>query len=223
MSKTDDSILVTHFCEVCHSYTYEWLELTIPNGRRLRAPHKKEHFALRVNIDVHEVFISILSVGVIFGLVGEYGWKTLYCGGCGSGLPLIESYARVMPRLGTLVCRCSKCDEFWPYDEVHFNVYMGRLTRICRRCQEHMCTTRRNWRSFSPDSEVGRQVRAIYDSQEGRCWWCQKLVGDNYHLDHRIPLARGGRDILANLVVSCPECNKDKRAKMPWEFAGRLL
>lgn len=60
-------------------------------------------------------------------------------------------------------------------------------------------------------------------AQHGKCWWCPKLLNKKWHVDHRIPLAKGGSNFAANLVLSCAECNRKKSAKMPWEFSGRLL
>ena len=62
-----------------------------------------------------------------------------------------------------------------------------------------------------------------YKSQKGLCWWCDKPVGDNYHIDHRVPLAKGGSNLPNNLVISCPHCNLSKRDKLPHEWNGRLL
>ena len=61
------------------------------------------------------------------------------------------------------------------------------------------------------------------EAQNGRCWWCGKPLGDSYHVDHRIPLSRGGSDAPGNLCISCPSCNVRKSDKMPWEWKGRLL
>jgi 5-methylcytosine-specific restriction endonuclease McrA len=66
-------------------------------------------------------------------------------------------------------------------------------------------------------------IRAQYKSQNGRCWWCGKSVGDTYHVDHLVPLARGGSNWPNNLVIACPMCNSSKSAKLPHEFNGRLL
>lgn len=68
-----------------------------------------------------------------------------------------------------------------------------------------------------------RDIVLQYESQNGLCWWCGKPVGDSYHIDHRIPLSRGGSDAPSNLVISCPECNHSKYNKMPWEWSNRLL
>lgn len=66
-------------------------------------------------------------------------------------------------------------------------------------------------------------VTTIYNSQKGLCWWCDNPVGEKYHVDHRIALAKGGTNWPNNLCISCPECNLKKSDKMPWQFNGRLV
>lgn len=61
------------------------------------------------------------------------------------------------------------------------------------------------------------------EQQEGKCYWCGKQVGNSYHADHIIALAKGGSNGPENICISCPECNYSKNAKMPWDFIGRLL
>jgi len=60
-------------------------------------------------------------------------------------------------------------------------------------------------------------------NQKNKCWWCEKDLANGYHVDHRIPLAKGGSNEVSNLVIACPTCNFHKGAKMPWEFNGRLI
>lgn len=59
------------------------------------------------------------------------------------------------------------------------------------------------------------------------CYWCNtSLKNKVIHIDHYIPLSKGGEHTLSNLVVSCPSCNMSKGAKDPQQFAnkiGRLL
>ena len=71
-------------------------------------------------------------------------------------------------------------------------------------------------------SYTSRDVRAQYARQRGRCYWCGAKVGDTYHIDHVIPLSRGGGNDPSNLVISCPHCNTSKQSKMPHEFGYRL-
>lgn len=66
-------------------------------------------------------------------------------------------------------------------------------------------------------------VQLQYESQRGLCWWCGKPVGNDYHIDHRIPLSRGGSNDARNLCIACPHCNAEKHNKLPHEWNGRLL
>ena len=50
------------------------------------------------------------------------------------------------------------------------------------------------------------------------CFYCNKAVGEAHHIDHFIPLSKGGVHSEANLRISCPNCNLRKKAKLPWEF-----
>jgi len=72
--------------------------------------------------------------------------------------------------------------------------------------------------SYTPD-DVERQYRM----QNGKCWWCGKTVGQKYHVDHIVPLARGGSNKPNNICISCPRCNLSKQDKLPQEWAGRLF
>ena len=59
------------------------------------------------------------------------------------------------------------------------------------------------------------------------CYWCNtSLKNKVVHIDHYVPLSRGGLHTITNLVVACSECNLKKHAKDPFVFAlekGRLL
>lgn len=56
-----------------------------------------------------------------------------------------------------------------------------------------------------------------------RCWWCGKPIKGTPHVDHKLPLAVGGKHLIGNLCLACPRCNLTKQTKSPAEFAGRLL
>lgn len=54
--------------------------------------------------------------------------------------------------------------------------------------------------------------------QKGRCACCGKPLGDNYHLDHIVPLALGGSNTDQNIQLLRAECNIQKGAKHPVDF-----
>jgi 5-methylcytosine-specific restriction endonuclease McrA len=56
--------------------------------------------------------------------------------------------------------------------------------------------------------------KLIYVRDGGRCHICGKKVPKkNWHLDHLIPLARGGEHSYKNVAVACPGCNMRKHTK----------
>jgi len=66
--------------------------------------------------------------------------------------------------------------------------------------------------------------KAQLKRQKSRCYYCgEKLT--KYHVEHCVPLSRGGSDHPDNKVLACPSCNMSKNAKLPheWSKGGRLL
>lgn len=55
------------------------------------------------------------------------------------------------------------------------------------------------------------------------CYWCGKNTRRGHrHVDHVMPLSKGGVHSVANLAISCPKCNESKKDKLPQEV-GALL
>lgn len=69
-----------------------------------------------------------------------------------------------------------------------------------------------------------RRQKSMQTDRKGvlRCWWCSCQINE-YHVDHRIPLAKGGTNDARNICLACPDCNLRKNSKMPADFNGRLL
>src|SRR5690606_22558633 len=51
---------------------------------------------------------------------------------------------------------------------------------------------------------------------EGRCAYCG--ASGPLHMDHIVPLARGGRHGIGNLLPACASCNCSKGAKLLMEW-----
>lgn len=69
-------------------------------------------------------------------------------------------------------------------------------------------------------------VKQWADNQQKICYWCNVECKSEYHIDHYVPLAKGGTHTIDNLVIACPKCNLTKNAKDPYKFAqtkGRLF
>lgn len=59
----------------------------------------------------------------------------------------------------------------------------------------------------------------IFQAQAGACAYCAEPV-TNYHVEHMVPLSRGGSNGPQNLAISCPPCNLSKGRKTATEFIG---
>lgn len=56
-----------------------------------------------------------------------------------------------------------------------------------------------------------------------KCHWCErKFLGRKCHVDHVVPLSKGGPHILENLCVACENCNCSKHNKMPDAFNKKI-
>lgn len=74
-------------------------------------------------------------------------------------------------------------------------------------------------------THTGADIQAQYERQKRKCYWCGEKLSDTYHVDHIVPLSRGGTNWPENLVIACPSCNCSKQDKLPheWVGSGRLL
>ena len=54
---------------------------------------------------------------------------------------------------------------------------------------------------------------------EGLCYYCQsRFPKELLTMDHKVPIARGGRSTKSNVVVCCKECNTHKAHQTPAEL-----
>lgn len=58
----------------------------------------------------------------------------------------------------------------------------------------------------------------LFKLQRGKCACCGKPLGDNYHLDHIVPLALGGTNTDGNIQLLRSKCNLQKHARHPIDF-----
>lgn len=61
-------------------------------------------------------------------------------------------------------------------------------------------------------------LRGIKPTRAKRCFYCAAPLRGKYHIDHLIPLAKGGKHVDGNIVIACPACNLRKGAKREADF-----
>lgn len=62
----------------------------------------------------------------------------------------------------------------------------------------------------------------MWVEQDGACFYCGTPLFAAYHVEHKIPLSRGGTDRLTNICLACAPCNLRKGAKTEDEFRALL-
>ena len=71
--------------------------------------------------------------------------------------------------------------------------------------------------------EYASFVRWVRTEPVIECHYCHIATDVGHrHMDHYIPLAKGGADAVENLRVSCVSCNQKKHVMMPDEFMKRF-
>jgi len=172
---------------------------------------------------------------------------TLTCRGCGETKPATEEYFSKRPenRFGlNLFCKsCSHTKEKiarkaarqrrYAYELQYKKANEGKEAERQKRWfqnggNEIVKANTRNRRARLRRAEgkhTAKDIRIQYARQKGKCYYCHKKLGKSYHVDHIVPITRGGSNDPDNLVITCHHCNESKNDRLPHEFpeGGRLL
>ena len=86
---------------------------------------------------------------------------------------------------------------------------------------EAVSNARHQRRALVTGSIATGELAALLKAQENLCAYCDvKLLEVGMHLDHVIPLSRGGDHVIENVAYACPECNLSKGSKLLDEWEG---
>lgn len=82
---------------------------------------------------------------------------------------------------------------------------------------------RRRAREYgAPGSYSRDDVLALLKSQARKCRYCDAGL-TKFHVDHFIPLSKGGSNWPTNIVLACATCNASKGDRMPWVWRPDLF
>lgn len=80
-------------------------------------------------------------------------------------------------------------------------------------------TQNRNARKRANGGRLSRDIaQKLLVLQKNKCACCGIPLGDNYHLDHIVPIALGGSNTDYNIQLLHDKCNLQKGAKHPIDF-----
>lgn len=71
------------------------------------------------------------------------------------------------------------------------------------------------------------ELQQLFEDQGHRCFHCDKFIslnnGKTCHIDHWIPLVRGGSNNIENIRLLCPYCNLSKGDRLPWKWHEKYI
>lgn len=111
----------------------------------------------------------------------------------------------------TSSCGCGQLEAVTIHGKSQTPAYY-RVHSLLRRRRKGR---RKNWFTIGDLEELLVQ-------QQGRCYYCNKKLPDNYHADHKTPLSRGGKNTKSNIALACPKCNLRKHVLTEKEFLRKL-
>lgn len=78
---------------------------------------------------------------------------------------------------------------------------------------------RRAKKRNAPTFQVSqRDIHRLLVRHSWCCAYCGKSLAEGYHIDHVVPLSRGGSNSIGNYLPACPTCNDSKGSKFLYEW-----
>ena len=93
----------------------------------------------------------------------------------------------------------------------------GCKCSLCEGARKQRRLTNRARRSVGGPPERISKAK-VYERDKGICGLCgRRCVPPAFHVDHIIPISRGGADRYDNVRLTCPGCNMDKGTRLDGE------
>ena len=111
------------------------------------------------------------------------------------------------------------------YYDKNIDVIKNRNKEYCKNNKDKAKIYSQNRRSRLNGNNgkfTKKDIDFIIKFQSNLCFYCDKDISDNYHIDHFVPISKGGSNNPENLVISCPQCNLFKNAKEPLDFLEQI-
>ena len=106
------------------------------------------------------------------------------------------------------------------YQKVYYQATKNDPDRAAVRSRVSRGRRSREAGAFGKEDKYIREL--LLELQERKCIACGCCVAEASHLDHIVPLKRGGSNLPLNFQILCPPCNISKKDKCPVEWANSI-
>ena len=111
------------------------------------------------------------------------------------------------------------------YREKHKDEIYERRNQWAKENPEKVKRAKRNYRTCKAGNggtHTAEEIQERIEEQGYMCFYCSRPLEDDYHIDHYVPVSRGGGSEIDNLVASCPACNLSKGDKDPDDYMTKI-
>jgi hypothetical protein len=108
--------------------------------------------------------------------------------------------------------------KYKPYNPLYYSSPVSRLKKRANHLRRRMLKANAN----AYFKITYQTIEFIIEKYDGKCAYCNIDCRNKFHIDHKIPLSRGGDNRVENLALSCPTCNLKKKDKTDIEFLAKL-
>lgn len=156
------------------------------------------------------------------------------CYKCGIKQPITSFYVQ-KSRCDGVQSRCKLCSK--PININYRATHGGKISALQAAWYvlnaERLKLCSASWRTANPIIRLiywhNRRVKMsgrlsqglsakLFILQKGRCTCCNQPLGDDYHLDHIMPIKLGGLNEDFNMQLLRAKCNMQKSGKHPTDF-----
>lgn len=109
--------------------------------------------------------------------------------------------------------------KYKPYNPNYYSSDKSKMKKRARDLKRRALNKNANI-EYKITCSVIENIKIKYDN---KCAYCGKDCSIEYHIDHKLPLSRGGGNEFDNLALSCPTCNLKKHDKTDVEFIGYVV
>lgn len=115
-----------------------------------------------------------------------------------------------------------KTGLFYRYHPYNPNYYSSEKSKQKKRARDL------NRRLLKKNADAKEKItditiQRLLEKYDNKCAYCGIDIKDNYTIDHKLPLSRGGDNSFDNLALACRHCNCSKHDKTDVEFCGHVV